>query len=35
MEPESSSPCSQIPPLDPILRQLNPAHPIDPYLPKV
>jgi hypothetical protein len=23
------------PPLDPILSQLNPVHPIDPYLPKV
>jgi hypothetical protein len=23
------------PPLDPILSQLNPVHPIDPYVPKV
>jgi hypothetical protein len=35
MNPEGSLPCSQNPPLDPILSQLNPVRSIDPYLPKV
>jgi hypothetical protein len=29
MEPEGSLPCSEKPPLDPILSQLNPVSPID------
>jgi hypothetical protein len=34
-EPEGPLPSSQKPPLDPVLSQLNPIRPIDPYLPKV
>jgi hypothetical protein len=34
-EPEGSLPCSQSPPLDPILGQPNTVRPIDAYLPKV
>jgi hypothetical protein len=35
MEPEGSLPCSQNPPLDPVLSQPNPVRPIDTYHPKV
>jgi hypothetical protein len=35
MEPEGSLPCSQKPPLDPILSQLNPVRTVDPCLLKV
>jgi hypothetical protein len=35
MEPEGSLPCSQDPPLVPILSQINPIHTIPSYLSKI
>jgi hypothetical protein len=35
MKAYGSLPCSQQPPLDPILSQLNPVHPLTHYFPKI